>query len=381
MEFSATADRTNAVAALLTIPFRRHFIGGKPFVLVTASKSHSGKSTLIEFIRGSTAKAAIEYEDKDWPMHKSLHKQLVQKPDVGVIEFDNVRTDTNRSKMIRSGFLESFITNREIILCEAGSKPLRTDNRFVVVMNTNEGSLSIDLLNRCLPVRLDPHGDLTERLKRCRELLGGDVKHEWLPAHRKEIEKELWGMIERWNAAGRPLDETVRHPMGPWAKTIGGILLVNGFTDFLKNYSVARAAADPIREALSFLAFYSTGEWRRADDLALLAVKHGQFKVLLPNIEKDVRIARETAIGKLLSRYIGETFSACSANERITYRLSKHKARYEGTTPHWRYKFEVIDRAELSPDETPETVLEQPETEFPTTIYADDFSAYEPETL
>lgn len=43
----------------LTVPFRHHFPGGKPFVLVTASKSHAGKGTLIEFIRGKTAKAEI----------------------------------------------------------------------------------------------------------------------------------------------------------------------------------------------------------------------------------------------------------------------------------------------------------------------------------
>ena len=148
MEWQNNSDRTNAVAAMLSIPFRHNFPGGKPFVLVTASKSHAGKGTLIEFIRSGVAKAAIEYEDKDWPMHKSLHEQLAQKPDIGIIDFDNVRTDTGRSKTIRSGFLESFITTSEIILSSTRNKPLRTDNRFIVVMNTNEGSVSIDLLKQ-----------------------------------------------------------------------------------------------------------------------------------------------------------------------------------------------------------------------------------------
>src|SRR5262249_52680994 len=85
MEWAGDADRTNAVAALLTVPFRYRFPGGKPLVLITASKSHSGKGTLTEFIRGKTPKAEICYEDKDWPMQRNLHEQLLQRPDTGVI--------------------------------------------------------------------------------------------------------------------------------------------------------------------------------------------------------------------------------------------------------------------------------------------------------
>ena len=59
MEWQSNADRTNAVAAALTVLFRRHYSGGKPVVLVTDPKSHAGKGTLIEFIRGKSAKAEI----------------------------------------------------------------------------------------------------------------------------------------------------------------------------------------------------------------------------------------------------------------------------------------------------------------------------------
>ena len=125
MEWQSNADRTNAVAALLTVPFRRHFPGGKPFVLVTASKSHAGKGTLIEFIRGNTEKAEISYEDKDWPMQRNLHDQLSQKPEIGVINFDNVRTDSSgRAKIIRTGFVEEF--HHELRDCPALRRHLET---------------------------------------------------------------------------------------------------------------------------------------------------------------------------------------------------------------------------------------------------------------
>src|SRR5262249_7584279 len=66
LEWQSNADRTNAVAAFLTIPYRARWAGGKPFILVTANKSHAGKTTVCEFINiDQTASARIEYEDKD----------------------------------------------------------------------------------------------------------------------------------------------------------------------------------------------------------------------------------------------------------------------------------------------------------------------------
>ena len=121
MEWQSNADRTNAVAALLTVPFRLRWPGGKPFVLVTANKSHAGKSTICEFINvDQTATARIEYGDKDWPMQNQLYTQLMLKPEIGIISFDNVRTDSSggRTKVIRSGYVESFVTSPRLSLAE-----------------------------------------------------------------------------------------------------------------------------------------------------------------------------------------------------------------------------------------------------------------------
>lgn len=381
MEWQNDADRTNAIAAALTVPFRHHFPGGKPFVLVTASKSHAGKGTLIEFIRGRTAKAEISYEDKDWPMQRNLHEQLLHKPEIGVINFDNVRTDSSgRAKLIRTGFLEAFITNAEIVLSSATSrsKPIRTPNKFVVLLNTNEGSLSIDLLNRALPIRLDPTGDLTERIAKAKGLLGGDVKHEWLPAHRDQIEAELWGMIDRWIKEGKPLDKSVKHPMGPWAQTVGGILMVNGFKNFLANYSTTRAAADPVREALGILAFYAGSEPKRAGELAKLAVAQGLAKVLLSGAEPGNDAACQRAMGVRLSPYVGETFTARSASERITYRLKRQQGRFGEPHPHYRYTFEEIGREDIEEDEGG-LVLEENTDGFGGGFLMPDLSQFKPE--
>lgn len=381
MDWQSNADRTNAVAALLTVPFRRHFTGGKPLILVTASHSHAGKGTLIDFIRGLTAKADILYENKDWPMKSELHAQLHECPEIGVINFDNVRIDSSgRGAVIRSGFLESFITNAEIVIGSTGRKPVRGANRFLVLLNTNEGSLSIDLLNRSLPIRLAPSGDVTDRIAKAKSLLGGDVKHEWLPAHRDQIEAELWGIIHRWVQEGKPLDTNVKHPMGPWAKTIGGILMVNGFTNFLDNYSATRAAADPIREALSILAFHAGDKPKRAAHLAVLAVQQGLAKALLPGADPNNIAACERAMGVALTPFVGQSFSATTAKERITYRLQKTQSRFDEPYPHFRYTFEEIKREQINEQDVSGLVLEK-SSDVSALVDKDELEQLQPEVI
>ena len=217
------ADRTNAVAAFLTVPCRLLWPGGKPFNLITANKSHAGKTTVCEFINiDQTAAARIEYDPhKDWPMQNQLCNKLTMRPEVGIISFDNVKT--RGASLISSGYVESFVTASEVVIGKAtgNNKPRCTANKFVVMLNSNVGSLSIDLLNRSLPIRLAPSGDVTQRKSPI-----GNPKLEYLPANRRQIEAERWGMIDRWVRAGKPLDESMAHyPMGPCAKVIGGILM------------------------------------------------------------------------------------------------------------------------------------------------------------
>jgi hypothetical protein len=347
MDWQSNADRTNAVAALLTVLLRFHFPGGKPFVLVTAPKSHSGKGTVMEFVRCGAMKADLCYQDRDWPMEKDLHDQLLQRPEIAVVCLDNVRTDSSgRAKVIRSSFLEGFVTNPEPVLSSASSRsrPIRTANRYVMLLNMNEGCLSIDLLNRALSIGLNPTGDLAERIANMRKRVGCDIKHEWLPDHVAQIAAEAWGMIERWRTAGMPKDESARHPMGPWATTVGGILLVNGFNDFLGNYSATRAAADPIRVDLGTLAFHAGPGPKRAGELAKLARTLGLARTLLAGADLHNEESCQRQMGVVLSRFLGETFNASTASHTYTYKLRKEKARWGGWSPHFRYSFEVISR-------------------------------------
>src|SRR5262249_39674761 len=108
MDFGSSADRTNTVAAALTVLLRHRWPGQKPVVVVTATKSHAGKGTITEFIRGAVPKADLLYESVDWPMQSQLQRQITQNSDIGMIYLDNVRLDSTggKARTIRSGFIE-----------------------------------------------------------------------------------------------------------------------------------------------------------------------------------------------------------------------------------------------------------------------------------
>ena len=93
----------------------------------------------------------------------------------------------------------------------------------------------------------------------------GNPRLEFLPANKHRIAAELRGMVCRWKKAGMPLNENVRHPFSLWAKNVGGILLANGFKDFLTNYGQHKTLDDPLRHGLAILGAAKPKEWLKAD--------------------------------------------------------------------------------------------------------------------
>jgi hypothetical protein len=350
MEFETNADRTNAVAAALTVRLRHLWPGGKPLVLVTATKSHAGKGTVTEFVRGSVPKADLLYESVDWPMQSQFHRLLKTDPDTGVVVLDNVRLDSagGHGRMIRSAFIESFVTNPEVTLASpSAGEPLRFTNRFVVVVNTNDGLLSTDLMNRALPIRLAPKGSVHDRRSPI-----GNPKLDFLPKHQTRIDAELRGMVERWRLSGCPLDEDARHPMTPWARAVGGILKHNGFTDFLANAGTQQTAHDPIRDALALVGVASPDKPLKPRDWAEIAVREGLARILFPVNERDTPTGRERAVGVLLSRHRDETFEITTDRGTHRLRLEGGNRRWEpGKNPHVRYVFWLEDQRPLPVEE------------------------------
>jgi hypothetical protein len=354
MAFAGNADRTNAVAAALTVLLRRLWPGGKPLVALTSTKSHGGKNTLVDFAAGATPPVSISYQSTDWAFKNCFIAAVKHSPSAGVVHIDNARLEGGQ-KHIASAFLEQILTDPEPLLYSPGrGSPLKSRNQLVVALSTQYGTIAEDLMNRALPIRLAPVGDVASRISPI-----GNPRFEYLPEHRDQIQAELRGMVEKWKEEGRPLDHNVRHPFTDWARTIGGILQANGFDDFLANYTLRRTADDPVRKALGLLGAARPGEWLRADAWARLAAQVGVARAVIPEHGRDTDKGRERGVGVVLSAHQGETFFVETDDETLNLRLEKRRARFDGGQPTTRYMFVVQERSPIPEDPTPDEKSEE----------------------
>jgi hypothetical protein len=339
MEFESNADQTNAVGSLLTVALRNHWPGGKPIIVVTATKSQAGKDTVIMFAAGTNEQCSISYQSADWALERSFVGALKHNPVTGVIVVENARLD-RRDRCIASAFIERFTTDPEPLLFSTGTGgPTRRKNDIVVAISTNYGSVSEDIMNRALPIHLNPIGNVADR-----ESLIGNPKLEFLPDNRENIAAEARGMIQRWIEAGKPLDENAKHPFSVWAKTIGGILKVNGFADFLTNYARRKTNDDPLREALGILGAETPNEWHRpkrwAEKIAIL----GLAKRVIPKGDQDSEAGRRRGTGVVLSAHRDEMFHVETEDEHLTLKLERRRTRCDDGNPHMQYRFTLIKR-------------------------------------
>lgn len=355
MDFATEADRTNTVAAALTVLLYNHFPGAKPILAVTADKSHAGKDTIIEFASGMHSHVSISYQKPDWPLERAFIGALGHDRGTVLVNVENARL--GRESQISSAFLERFTTDPQPLLYTTGMRrPVRRRNNIVVALSTNFGSLSEDLLNRSLPIHLAPVGDVASRRSPI-----GNPKLEYLPTHRREIAAELRGMVERWKAEGCPPDLTVRHPFTAWARAVGGMLRVNGFEHFLANYGSRRTSQDQLRQAIGELAasvfkdaeFLERGQegWVTASDWADAATKLGLIPALVPGPNRQTERGKQRAIGVVFSAHRGETFAVETEDERLVFQLEKARRRFDGDQPSTRYRFITRKNVPIEADE------------------------------
>jgi hypothetical protein len=338
MDFDSESDRTNTVAAALTCSLRNHWPGGKPIVLVTATKSHAGKDTVLTFASGLTRSCSISYQSTNWALERSFIGALNSNPELGLVVIENARLD-RRDQFIASAFIERFATDAEPFLFSTGTGPAsRRRNDVVMGISTNFGSVSEDVLNRSLPIHLNPVGNIADRQSPI-----GNPRLEFLPTYREEIAAELRGMILRWKDAGQPLDADVRHPFSPWAATIGGILMVNGFDGFLKNCRTRKTLDDPLRKALGILGSGAEArEWRRPVEWARTSVTLGVSKQLISASDHDSDEGKKRGIGVTLSAHRDETFRVETDAAVVTVRLERRRGRFNEPEPHVRYRFVLV---------------------------------------
>ncbi|NLG00068.1 MAG: hypothetical protein GX565_07945 [Lentisphaerae bacterium] len=333
------ADASNLVGLALTVLLRHMFPGAKPFAVVTANRSHAGKDTALDFAMGRTLRREISYSHADWPMQNEAVAALSD-PAVGFLTIGNIRAG---SRIIESSFIERLVTDPKPLLqsSKRGGDGFERQS-FVVGSSANQGRFSTDLMNRSLPVRLELTGNVEDRPTPL-----GDLRHEYLPAHKLEIEAELCGMIENWKDQGCPLDSSVKHPMKAWAQMIGGILKANGFEGFLSNWALEKSAQDCLTEALGLLANSAQQPapgWMRVSEIVKIAVDEGIIADLIGRKHKMNEKAMERDFGVLLSGHRDECVHFETDDGVKSYRILRERKRQDGLPPAMMYMFDPVER-------------------------------------
>lgn len=342
MAFNKNADRTNAVALALTVMLRNFWPGAKPIGIITSTKSHGGKDTIVTFAAGATPKVSVDYQSTDWAFRDGLIAALSGCPDAGVVNLENARL-TGRNPFFASGTLERCLTERNSKLHSTKlHNELKLNPAVVFMMTTNHGKVSQDLLNRGLPIHLNPIGNVADRRPAI-----GNPKYEYLPRYCDQIGAELRGMYEKWKAADRPLDLNVRHPFTSWAQTIGGILQVNGFEDFLGNYNHCLTWEDPEKQALGRLGACAPGVWLTLEDWVPRVAQLGLTESLISRGHRESPESRRQGLGDVMSAHDQETFVVETESEILEMRLEWTRRRFDGGQPTRRYRFEVLERRPL----------------------------------
>lgn len=367
MNFLNDSDRANTLAAKLTVLLRNHWPGAKPCILVSANKSHSGKDTVMDFIVGRTDRFNLTYSNHDWTIEMKILKRLKSSNGMtGFIGIDNVRTSKNLD--ISSAFLEGMITSETVHITNPTGKSdcMKFRNELVVGFTVNNGQFSPDLLNRGLPIQLFCSEDVHERTSTI-----GNPRNEFLPKYQLELESELLGMVEKWKAEGAPLDEDIKHSFDQWAKTVGGILKVNGVKGFMKNRKTLNNSLNPEKEAIGALGSFIINQLKHdnkrhynAGQLVEIIQQAGLTNDFFKKENIGSELAASRRLGKFLTNHVGEKFIHKDDEFEAEFYLKKtdYRIRIDGNQ-----NASYLYYLESGPQNTPLTEVMEQKSDFPST--------------
>jgi hypothetical protein len=232
------ASRQNYIGLMLTL-LVRHAIGGNvPFHLILASLERTGKTKLVEEGIGGAILGrktpAMQLGKDDSENDKRITSVLMRGDNV--LHLDNIR-DFIDSPALASLFTSSTYYGRILGI----SRMVALPNNLTLIGTANNPRGTGEIVKRTVPIQLQPATDAPE--------LRRDFKHpdfyQYASQHRRLILGCLIGMVELWKRNGRPAG---KKPMGgfeSWARCIGGIMAVAGFSEWMDNAKAWRMESDP----------------------------------------------------------------------------------------------------------------------------------------
>ncbi len=342
--FASSADRTNFLGLMLTTVLMPHFTtGNKPMGLIVGNQPNLGKSTLAQLIavlRDGKPTGTASYKSDDTEFEKKLGS-IVNSGATTVI-VDNAKGDKRNDGVISSSCLEKNVTEPVVTFRLLGkSELIAVENSIMFMLTANSPKISPDLVTRSVTINLQYEGNPERR----------QFKFDpcaYMQANRELVLSELVGMVTRWLQAGAPRTFSDCLRFREWKQIMGGVLQVNGFTDFLGNRDDA-ASMDPIAvdfaELVKVMAagkqqarrmwapdeLLSTDETWRASEIALVAIEHSLFPSEF-TYGMSVRTAA-SKLGLIASKYVNEEVAGKVFRKKTVHNSGVYYL--EDTKPSW----------------------------------------------
>ena len=307
------ASRCNLVAMLLTAILRNKYRGDRPFGALTGNRPGIGKSLaskIVAIVAEGTFPESITYTRNQDDFEKNIGARLVQRD---VVFVDNIKSNDP----VDSPVLERLITDDPISFRKLGfSQTITRPNTSIVLMTMNQATFCQDLISRLLPIEfyLEDGREPTDRK------FSTDSLQDFVKENRTRILQELCGMIEVWKEQGQPLAKR-EFRFRQWAKEIGGILEVNGFSAFLTNLQTAQSEYSKDTSGLGILFRSILGKVVMVDELLRICQTENLFPEILSARGPAISLAN------LLGRHLNKSITLPDGNA-FTLRLGppdRHK--------------------------------------------------------
>jgi hypothetical protein len=289
--FKNRASLCNYIALLLTSILRNKYRGDRPFGAFSGNRPQIGKTLsckLLSIVATGKTPETITYTRDQIELEKQIGARI-SKNDVLLI--DNVKSQIP----VESSVLEKLITDDPVSFRELGtSNTITKPNTLITLVTMNDAIFCQDLISRALPIEFflddatDPSAIQYENDNLC----------SFTQSNRSAIIQELCGMVEVWKDKGSPVCEE-KFRFRRWSQEIGGILMANGFIEFLDNLETASALYDKYLHDLGVLF----EDILNQDVTAMALLEICEIKGLF----SDIRSVKKApiAMSHMLSRYIG----------------------------------------------------------------------------
>ncbi len=241
--FKDEADRHNFIGMMFTPLIRPALRGNTPMFHIGASLERTGKTKLVEVVWGGIVTGrgvpAMQFSARDEENDKRILALLLS--GASIVHLDNLRDFTD-SAALASLLTAEVYTGRVL----GHSQMVELPNTLTVASTGNNIRFTGELAKRIVPITLQPQTDSPESRS--------DFAHPDLPDYIAKVRRNVWtcllGAVEIWKRAGRPKGRFRMGGFEDWAVTIGGIMGVVGWHDWMSNYATWARASDPNAEDL-----------------------------------------------------------------------------------------------------------------------------------